>query len=159
MKRFILSLALVSAVSFLYGQETLERQVSDFDKIVVSPYINLVLTEGDEAAVKVEYDGVAQHDIHVEVKGSTLRLYLENARVIEKNFWEDDGYYRGMYSGASVTAYVTFTALEMLEVRGDQNIEVRSEIRTDQFRLKAYGENDIKLAGVKAEFFKVSLFG
>ncbi|MCA6074825.1 head GIN domain-containing protein [Fulvivirga sedimenti] len=159
MNRFIAITLLLSAPLVLNAQQSFERETGDFNRLVLSPHINLVLETGDTPGVRIEYDNVDKHEINVEVNGSTLRIYLEHAKMIEKTEQVNYHYSKGIYDGAEVTAYVTFTELEMLEIRGDQWVKVQSPINARQFKLKIYGENDVTFDRVNAEYFKVSLFG
>jgi hypothetical protein len=144
---------------FAVAQESIDREITDFDKLIVSPHINLVLTEGESPAIRVEYENIDVHEINVDQSGKTLKLYLENAKIVERTEEVMPNYRRGIYHDAVVTAYVTFTSLEMLEVRGDQEVRVNSPINAEQFRLKVYGENDIRIAAVNADYLKVTMFG
>ncbi len=154
----VLFLALgISLASF--GQNSKEKDLNDFDRIILSPHINLVLTKGDKEHIRVEYDNVDLHDINVEVSGNTLRIFLENAKIVEKQEKYDYSYSRSIYHDAKITAYVTFQDLEYLEIRGDQRVVVESPIRADQFRLRIYGENYVRLTNIQTEYFKASLYG
>ncbi len=160
LKKYITFLLLLAPMSMvLQAQNSIDREVGDFDRLIVSPHIDVVLVQGDHPAVRVEYDNIDVHEINVDHSGNTLKLFLEHARIVEKTERSDMHYSRGIYHDARVTAYVTFTALELLEVRGDQQITVESPIEAEQFRLRIYGENDVRMAAVKADYFKVNMYG
>src|SRR5579871_2412352 len=82
--------------------------VRHFDKIIVSPHIQVTFVEGNEENVVIEKCGVPLDKIHIEVNGKTLRVYLEGAKEITKN--EDDGYTgrRAIYHGTVVAATITY---------------------------------------------------
>ncbi len=159
MNKLFAILLIALAPSLVNAQESFTRETGDFDRLILSPHINLVLEAGNEPGVRIEYENVDRHEINVEVNGSTLRIYLENAKMVEKSERVDYHYSRGIYEGAVVTAYVTFNTLEMLEIRGDQWVKVESPVNAGQFKLRIYGENDVTFDQVNAEYFKVSLFG
>jgi hypothetical protein len=157
MKELLITALLLSSLS-AYSQE-LQKELKHFNKIVASPRIHLVLNKGDKESIRLEYRNVSKEKINIEVNGKTLAIYLDNARKLEKLKDNDYGKAIWMYEGASVTAYVTFTELEGIEIRGSQEVTCPDAIEAEEFRLKAYGENNITLAGLKTDFFKVSLFG
>lgn len=148
----------IGAAIGLRAQE-INKSVTAFNKVVVSPKINLILEQGEHENVRVVYANIAPEKINIDVSGKTLRLYLEDARVTERTH---KGYYtsrEGIYKDATVTAYVTYKALRALEIRGDQELTCTSDITAKKFTLKAYGENEIKLTSLNTQYFKTSLYG
>jgi len=143
----------------LHAQETIDREIGEFDRLILSPHIDLVLVKGDKPSVRVEYENIDVHEIHVDHSGNTLKLFLEHARIVEKTEKTNPHYSRGVYHDARVTAYVTFNALELLEIRGDQHVRIESPIDAEEFKLRIYGENDVQIARINAEYLKVSMFG
>ncbi|MFM7851515.1 MAG: head GIN domain-containing protein [Flammeovirgaceae bacterium] len=165
MKALTLSVLAVCAAAFVSAQE-FTRNLPGFDKIVVSPKINVVLTKGDKESVRIVYARVEKEKIHASVAGQTLQLYLEGARILDKREYhsidEDDYHYKGkvsVYQNASVTAYVTYKELHKLQVRGEEEITCNSAIVGDDFVLKAYGESQITLDSVHVDEFKLALYG
>jgi hypothetical protein len=161
MKNLSLIVVLCCLAIGLTAQE-IKKELKPFDKIVASPRINLILTKGGRESVRLVYDDVNESNINIEVRNKTLRIYLDKARKVEKmdpyrgNEW---GSRKSMYEGASITAYVTYKELEALEIRGNQELTCKDAIESEDFRLKAYGENEITLASLKTDYFKASLYG
>jgi hypothetical protein len=153
-------LALFNAiVSFAFGQE-IEKDLKPFSRIIASPRINVILNKGERESIKIVYNDVDGSKINFEVRGKTLRIYLDEARHIEKPIRRGTHYRsRSMYEGVSVTAYVFYTDLDKLEIRGNQELTCSDAIDASRFVLRAYGENDITLASLNTEFFKASLYG
>ena len=60
-------------------------EVEAFEKVIVSPHIEVTLMEGDEESVTINNAKVAMDKINVTVEGKTLRLYLDDARVVTKS--------------------------------------------------------------------------
>lgn len=161
MKHFTLFIASVLISAGLQAQE-ISKDLKAFRKIVASPRINVILEKGDTESIRLVYDGVSKSKINIEVYRKTLSIYLDNARKIEKPSSDRDRYgtlNTPMYAGASITAYVTYVELESLEIRGNQELTCNGPIESDEFRLRAYGENEIRLASLKTGFFKASLYG
>ncbi len=160
-KLFILLLVgLVSSISC--QAQDLENGVNSFNKITVSPGVNLILKKGDHESVKVIYNDIPKSKVNVVVNGNKLKIYLDDARVVEKQvriFNKGNTQKQGIYHGASITAYVTYKELKGVEIRGEQEFRCDDEIKTKKFKLKAYGETEIRLAALDTKKFKVSLYG
>lgn len=123
------------------------QTLSSFEKIIVSPHIRLELVQGEEEHITFETYGVKQDEFIAEVRGNTLHLYLEDAKI-----WDDD-------YGMLVKAKVTYRALKRLEVRGEEKVICHDAIEADKFVLKVYGESSVRLSSVQASRMKVALFG
>lgn len=151
--------SLILCTSFLtFGQE-IKQDLKEFRSIMVSPKINLVLEQGSKESIRLVYDRVDREKINIQVKGKKLKIYLDEAKAIEKQ--EKTKYYnkQSIYRDANITAYVTYVNLSDLEIRGDQELTCLSPIRSENFTLRAYGENDITLSHLKTANLHVSLYG
>lgn len=146
------------AVQLTVGQE-ITRELRSFDKIVVSPRINLILEQGAQEGIRLVYANVSEDKINVIVKHHTLRIFLDDAKVTEKQERINPHEKRSIYDDATITAYVTYNELERLEVRGNQEVTSNGSIDAERFILKAYGENEIRLTSVNTEYLKASLYG
>jgi hypothetical protein len=156
--RTILFVALLGIAAMAKAQE-IEKSLEPFNRIIASPKINLVLKHGTREEIKLTYSNVAESDINIEVHGNTLRIYLDGSRMTEKQERVAAHHKRGVYTDAIVTAYVTFTNLEHLEIRGNQELTCEDTIESEKFKLKAYGENQITLTSVKSQYMKTQLYG
>ncbi len=154
---FAIALAVLAA-HFSIAQE-ITRELKSFSKIIASPRVNLILEKGEEESIRLTYTNVTPDKINIKVKGKTLHLYLDDAQVIEKTKHSNRHGRKSIYRDASVTAYVTYTTLDHLEIRGNQELSCNGPLRAKKFTLKAYGENEIRLASVKTEYLKTSLYG
>jgi hypothetical protein len=47
----------------------------------------------------------------------------------------------------------------MLEIRGNQELTCLDPIESEEFVLRAYGQNEITLHSIKTEYFKAKLYG
>lgn len=147
------------SVTGLQAQE-IEKDLDHFDRLIVSPHIDLVIRQGDQPHIRLAYSGIDREEIHIEENGNSLKVFLDQARYVEKNKSDDEDYYRkGVYAGAKVTAYVTYSQLEYLEFRGNGMLTALTAIEADNFKLKAYGENIIEIPELQANYFKLSLYG
>lgn len=161
MRKSSLLFAFLCFVVTAFAQE-IQKDLKSFSKIIASPRVNLILKKGDRESIRLVYRDVNASKINIEVHGKTLSIFLDQARKVEKPSSKNDRYHTlntMMYDGVSLTAYVTYKELESLEIRGNQELTCNDPIESDEFRLKAYGENDITLASLKTDFFKASLYG
>ena len=153
----ILTLASIAAFS-----QEINKELKPFTKIIASPRINVILEKGDHENIRLVYNDVNENRINILVKGKTLHIFLDDARKVERTVRTHDDHRserHGIYEGVSITAYVTYRELELLEIRGSQEVTCNDPIKADRFTLRAYGENKITLASLKTEYFKASLYG
>ncbi len=153
----VLALTLLS-VQVTVGQE-ISQELRSFNKIIASPKINVILEKGDQESIRLVYSNISADKINITVKHHTLRIYLDDARITEKQHPAPHRGKQSEYQDASVTAYITYNDLEHLEIRGEQELTCNGPIDSKKFTLKAYGENEIRLTSVKTEYLKTSLYG
>jgi len=145
LKKSIL-LAAITLLAIPVGAQEFEKKLEPFRKITASPKINLILQKGDQESVRITYAHVAPEKINVRVSGNRLLIYLEDARIVEKQRRTEDDLYdntEGIYKDAVVNAYVTYKELSKVAIRGEQELMCESEIDGKKFKLKAYGENEL----------------
>jgi hypothetical protein len=160
MKKTLITTVILALGYMALAQEEVMRKVPAFDKISVSPKIGLVLEKGEKESVRLVYSNISPGKINVEVVGNKLRIYLDQARLVDKRERTSDNHSRvSMYNDVSVTAYVTYRFLKELEMRGEETVTCESEIDTDKFKLKVFGETEVNLRSLKAHKFKASLYG
>ena len=136
--------------------------VKSFDKVIVSPHIQVTFVEGNEESVIVESNAVSSDKLNIEVKDKTLRIYLEGAKEITKNEKVyDNGYKerRSIYNATIVKATVTYKTLRTLSVRGEENIVCSSKLTGKKFNLKIYGESHVVLNEVNLGELKTTIYG
>lgn len=157
--KVITTIALTALVSLSLSAQEITKELRSFSKIVASPKVNLILEKGDHEHVRLVYNNVTPDKINIEVKGRTLQIYLDDAKVTERLERIHPNEKRSIYQDAVITAYVTYTQLEGLEIRGNQELVCKSPIQAERFTLKAYGENEVRLSSVKTDYLKMSLYG
>lgn len=158
-KRLILLLTLISIIGHSAFSEEFTKDVPAFSRIIASPRINVILTEGEKESVQLLYYNITPDKINIEVTGNTLRIYLDDARVTEKTIKNTMGGREGIYEGVEVTAFVTYRSLRHLEIRGNQELTCKSALHSDKLVVKAYGENEINLLSVETGYLKTRLYG
>jgi len=150
-------------VSSVMAQQTEKiYDVKNFDKIIISPHIAVNLVAGDEESVRIDEAGVSEDKINIEVEGSTLRIYLDGAKMVTKSEKvKDKGHNmtKSIYNGTQVRATITYKALNTLSVRGEERIELQSKISQKEFTMRVYGESQVYLADVDLDRLKVTIYG
>lgn len=150
MKKLIVLIGLMVAVISLYAQTNTERELRNFSKITVGDRINLHLTQGDQPYIKLLSDEINFARVNAVVKNGHLHIYLDDAKMFDKHNY---------YGNRSVEAYVTFTELEKLVIKGDGYTTCEDDIVTNKFILKTYGDNDVRLAGLYASKMVTKAYG
>lgn len=136
--------------------------VNHFDKVIISPHIQVTLIEGHEEKVTIENSTVSSEKINIEVKDNTLRIYLDGAKEVTKNETAyEDGYKvkRSIYNGTVVTATITYKTLDELSVRGEETLVCKSLLKGNKFRLKIYGESQVFFNEVSLGELQTTIYG
>jgi hypothetical protein len=155
-----ITILVIFAFENTFAQVT--THVSHFNKVIVSPHIQVTFIEGNEESVTVEKSTVANDKINIEVHGTTLRIYLDGAKEIDKNeVIHEDGQKvkRPIYQGTVVSAIVTYKTLNDLSVRGEETQVCKSLLKGDKFNLKIYGESKVFLDKVDLGELKTTIYG
>ncbi len=137
-------------------------KVKDFEKVIVSPHIEVTLVAGDESSVKIENTKVSMDKINVEVEGTTLRLYLDGAKTVTKSERVSSDNWNGnrpIYNGTMATATITYKTLNNLSVRGEEIVRCKSDIEQDNLKLTLYGETKVYFEGLMLNDFTVAIYG
>lgn len=164
MKKSVLFALVIGAFAFIPTVSNAQKtsQVAAFDKVIVSPHIAVILVEGNEESVKIENAKVSEDKINIEVKGKTLRLYLDGAKTVTKSERVERGnsnWKRSIYNGTMATATITYKRLKALSVRGEEIVKCESAIEQKDLKLSIYGESKVYFKSVTAEELKVTIYG
>ena len=138
-----------------------KQNLSHFEKIIVSPHIELILEQGEEESVVIQDSRLDLEKINIKVVGNTLRIYLDEAKTItkyKKKNEEVQNWNSPMYSGKMLTVQVTYKSLKKLSVRGEE-VTILNEISAKKFRLKLFGEVKMQFASMNVGKLKTSLYG
>ncbi len=158
--KFSLTILIVFVFEATFAQNT--TAVNHFDKIIISPHVQVTFIEGNEESVTIEKSTVSNEKINIEVNNGTLRIYLDGAKEVEKNETVYENGYREkrpIYKGTVVTATVTYKTLDDLSVRGEETQVCKSLLKGDKFRLKIYGESQVYLNEVSLGELQTTIYG
>ena len=155
-----LTILVVFGFKTTFAQTT--TAVGHFNKVIVSPHVQVTFIQGDEESVTIEKSTVNSDKINIDVSGKTLRIYLDGAKELTKNevIYEDGNKVkRPIYKGTVVSAIVTYKTLDDLSVRGEETQVCKSLLKGNKFRLKIYGESQVFLNEVDLEELRATIYG
>lgn len=158
--KYNLSVLLVIVFNTAFSQTA--TQVNHFDKVIVSPHIEINFVEGNEESVNIEHSTVSSDKINIEVNGKTLRIYLDGEKDIPKTKKTYENGYKekqSLYHGTVVTATVTYKTLNELSIRGEETQRCTSLLGGDKFRLRIYGESHVILTSVNLGELHAIMYG
>ena len=138
------------------------KNTAPFNKVIVSPYIQVTFVQGSEENVTINDIDVDPNKLHIEVTDNTLRIYLEGAKDVPKNERDYSHGYKEthpLYNKTSVVATVTYKTLEALSVRGEENIVCEGPVNGDEFTLKIYGEPNVAFNEMNLQKLSATLYG
>ncbi len=142
--------------------QTKTYPVNHFDKVVVSPHIQVNFIQGDKETVVVDDTDVSLDKFNVEVKGKTLHVYLDDAKMYTKS---EKMKYNGhksshpVYIGTKIQVTITYKNLEDLSLRGEEIYTCESLLETDKFSLNIYGESKVYINNVKFNSLNTKIYG
>ena len=130
--------------------------------MIISPHIEVIFEKAENESIVIEDMDVSMDKLNVEVKGNTLHIYLDDAKVYtksEKVKYEDYKSRHAIYNGTLVSAKVYYKELEELSLRGEETHKVISPIEGDKLTLKIYGENEVYLNKIEVQEFYATIYG
>lgn len=161
MKTNLISLVILFTIQTSFAQiKTVD--VDTFDKVIISPHIQVVFERGDSESVSIESSTEPEDKINIEVMGKTLRIYLDGARDVTKSEKTNENGYeqrKSIYNGTVVKATVTYKQLKELSLRGEENIVCKSTLEGDKFNLTIYGASQVYLNKVDIGHLKTTIYG
>lgn len=143
------------------GQQ-IEMDLPEFNRIVLSPYIELKLIEGDEEYIRIEAENIDPGKINIIVNHRKLRIYLDDAKYLPKNETSRKGkekYIREMYRDAQIYATVTYKEIKSLAVMGEEQVSCKGSIKNNSFKLRTIGETNVLIEDIEVETLKIKSIG
>ncbi len=159
---FIFTIAFTLLAIQIGQSQTKSVSVDSFNKVIVSPHIQVTFQQGDSEIVDIESSTVSMDKINIEVNSKTLRIYLDGAKEVTKSKkTNEDGYKRkkSIYKGTVVKATVTYRKLDELSLRGEERFVCKSLLKGEKFRLKIYGESQVYLDKVDLGALHTTIYG
>jgi hypothetical protein len=145
----ILGILLTTAcgVSYIRGSGnvvTEEREVSGFNKINMSGYGEVIITQGDEESLTIETDDNLMQYIQTEVRNNTLFLTITDKTIPDPS--------------GSITYNLTVIDLESIELSGAGSFDIKA-LDTPGLEIVFSGAGNINLDSLSADELSVQLNG
>ena len=160
LKSLVLTLMILGLSNAFAQNKTYD--VQSFDEVIISPHIEVIFEKADKQSVVIEDIDVSMDELNVEVKGKTLHIYLDDAKVYTKSEKVKYDDYKGkhaIYNGTLVSAKVYYTELDELSLRGEETHKVVSPIDGDKLTVKIYGESEVYLKEIEVKEFFTTMYG
>ena len=139
-KLFVCGLMLASAIVF--GQPTVTRNLSSFNKLDIGGSFEAVIEQGNSESVRIVAEGVSLDKVITEVNGSTLEIKME----------------RGDYRNIKVKVFVTYKKLDEINKSGSGNLTCNSDLNATNFELRVSGSGNTvipkKITGQQVKLLK-----
>lgn len=162
MKSFLYIALLICAFTVQIVQSQNNIAVDDFKKVIISPHIETTFTKGDKNSVEILSNTESNDKVNIEVKGKTLRVYLDDAKDITKTKTVEKNGMKmkiPIYKGKVLAVLITYTEIDELSLRGEQKTLCESHITAEKFKLKIYGASEVVFNEVDFTEIDVDIYG
>ncbi len=105
------------------------RKVGSFDRISAASGLDVYLTQGNSTSVVVEADENLLAQIKTEVRGSTLKMYVD----------------KSIYKATAMKVHVTMRDIEGISSSGGSDVYSENTISSDDLEIVTSGGSDVKL--------------
>ncbi len=126
---------------------TEEREVSDFDKVAMSGFGRVIITQGNSESLTIETDDNLMQYLETKVRGGTLELSLS-----------DDAERKILDPSDSIIYRLSVIDLTALTMSGAGSFEVQ-ELEADRFELTLSGAGGVKIDSLTATNLVVTVSG
>ncbi|MEQ9423995.1 MAG: DUF2807 domain-containing protein [Cyclobacteriaceae bacterium] len=161
---------LIGLITFLFSSNSYSQidqniETKDFHKVVVSPFIDVELVKGEKETVHISAQNLDPKKLNVKVKGKTLRIFLDHARIATRTEKVVDPsepnslYHRSPYENVRVKATITYVELKHVQLRGEGHLTCNDRLGSNKLKIKLYGDVDVHIASIDAHRFKLTSFG
>lgn len=160
-KVIIFFMPLLFLYSNLNAQKTIKLD-SDFDKIIVSPHIEVIFNKGKEPSIVIEDINVPMEKFQYELKKGTLQVYLEGAKTYTKNKKIIKNNYETkvpLYKNRVAKVIITYVDVNTFSLRGEEKINFQSPLNQKQCKLLIYGKSEVTINNIEVDRLYVSIYG
>ena len=126
--------------------------VGHFHKVIVYPHIEVIFTDGNEESIAYEREPAFGNGVNYDLHGNTLEVFLGD----HKHDWKEN---YGSCDARTEKVIITYQELSDLSLRGSETFLLESPLKSEDFRLKAYGESEIYFNDVNMHDFQASIYG
>ena len=145
----------------LSAQKTIKLE-SDFDKIIVSPHIEVIFKKGNEPSIEILDINVPVQKFSYELYKGTLQVYLEGAKTYTKNkkiMIRNAERKVPLYKGRVAKVIITYTEVKIFSLRGEEKISFQTPLIQRECILRIYGKSEVTINTVDVDRLDVSIYG
>ena len=143
------------------AQETI-KLTTHFNKIIVSPHIEVLFKKGTTASIVVEDINVSREKFKYELNKGTLQVYLEGAKTYTKSKKILSKKYENkvpLYKNRVATAIITYVDVDLFSLRGEEKITFQSPLNQKECKLRIYGKSEVTINSIDVGKFEVAIYG
>lgn len=155
-------LVAIVSVQVSFAQEKTIALKGNFDKIIVSPHLEVEFVQGTTPKIEVYEINVPFEKFKYEISNNTLQVYLEGAKTTTKhkkynhNSWKQKV---PIYKNRVAKIKVIYTDVDIFSLRGEEKITFESPLDQDKCILRIYGESEVFIKEAKLNDLHVTIYG
>ncbi len=160
--QFAFLIIAVLTVQIATAQEKTITPNEDFDKIIVSPHIEVEFVEGTTPKIEVLEMTVPVEKFNYEIVNKTLQVYLDGAKTVTKHKkYKNNGWKQKIpiYKNTVAKVKITYTKVNVFSLRGEEKITFESPLDQEACTLRIYGESEVLIKEAKLNDLRVAIFG
>jgi hypothetical protein len=145
----------------LSAQKTIKLE-SDFDKIIVSPHIEVIFKKGNEPSIEILDINVPVQKFSYELYRGTLQVYLEGAKTYTKNkkiMIRNAERKVPLYKNRVAKVIITYSDVKIFSLRGEEKISFQTPLIQRECTLRIYGKSEVTINTVEVDRLDVSIYG
>lgn len=161
LKLITISIFLLCISNNLIAQETIELN-KKYDKVIVSPHIEVVFKKGNEPNIVIDAINVSREKFKYEIENGTLQVYLQGAKTYTKNkkiVVKNNKRKVPLYKNRVVKLTITYKDVATFSLRGEEKITFQSPLIQNECNLRIYGKSEVVINTIKVDKLYVSIYG
>lgn len=147
--------------SNLNAQEII-KLASNFNKIIVSPHIEVTFKKGEKASIEIENINVPREKFQYELENGTLQVYLEGAKTYTKNkklLIRNSERKIPLYEYRAVKVIITYVNVETFSLRGEEKMTFKTPLIQEECSLRIYGESEVTINKIRVDRLNIAIYG
>ena len=161
LKLIIFFASLLFVNSSLNAQSKIKLQ-QPFEKIIVSPHIEVVFKKGKESSIIIKNISVPAEKFKYELDKGILQVYLEGAKIFTKNkkiVIRNSERKVPLYRGRVASVLITYADVNIFSLRGEEKITFQSPLIQKECKLRIYGKSEVAINTIEVDKLDVSIYG
>jgi hypothetical protein len=161
LKLIIFFASLLFVNSSLDAQSKIKLQ-QPFEKIIVSPHIEVVFKKGKESSIIIKNISVPIEKFKYELDKGILQVYLEGAKTFTKNkkiVTRNSERKVPLYRGRVASVLITYADVNIFSLRGEEKIIFQTPLVQKECILRIYGKSEVTINTIDVDKLNVSIYG